>query len=167
VTKRFHDGFTLIEICLALIVLGALLALAVPNLSKTYRIVEFKKAADDAAFLMRYAQSRAVEEKKIYRFRLDNDRRHYWIERADTDEDGLPGEFERIRSTMGRTLKFPASVGIGIEGDPIQSYPDGTISKGRLLIQGANSRWVVSSMEQRGYVVVYEEQEEDSGVSVN
>ncbi|MBI3617245.1 MAG: prepilin-type N-terminal cleavage/methylation domain-containing protein [Candidatus Omnitrophica bacterium] len=74
-------GFTLIEILLVVVIMAVIAALAVSNFSRTYAGIELRKAADDLAYRMRYAQSYAVTKNTRARLEFDPLFTQYWLTR--------------------------------------------------------------------------------------
>ena len=160
--RRLTDnGFTLIEILLVIVILGIISGFAIPNLSQTFSRMQSNQTASDMAYLMRYAQSRAIIQKSICQFVLDEESKHYWIteqdpQDEDSDPNASPAVFTRISGRLGRALAIPLAIRIQAENPTLQFYPDGTIDKDSFQLCGKNRCLTVSTKEQSGAVRVFE-----------
>jgi type II secretion system protein H len=76
------SGFTLIEIMVALIVIGIIAALVVPR-TAVMNTVELKAAARNLAGTIHLVYNTAVMEKKYYRIVFDLEGQSYWVEEQD------------------------------------------------------------------------------------
>ena len=68
-----NKAFTLIEMLLVLIILSVIVGLTVPNFGKSVNTFELKKTANDIVYLVRWAQSRAINENVNYQLAFLND----------------------------------------------------------------------------------------------
>lgn len=74
-----RGGFTLLELLLVTVVLVAIIAISAPNFSPAFRLMALKQTAHDLAYLMRYAQSRAVTYNTTVRLEFAADYSAYWL----------------------------------------------------------------------------------------
>ena len=158
--KNRQAAFTLIEIILVVIVLSIIAGFAVPNFSKTYAYIQLQRSAQDLAYLMRYAQSRAVTKNTTVRLQFDEDFSAYWLaEKIKDEEEAEEEEFKRISSRLGKTVKIPSGLKIEMEEevDSLNFYPDGSIDKKAINVCNEKSCFVVSTEEKRGDVQVFQE----------
>ena len=141
-------SFTLIEILLVAVILAVIAVLAVPNFSRTYAGIELRKAADDLAYRMRYAQSYAITKNTRARLEFDPLFTQYWLaadrfpsakgspREEQSGDDTAQDAFERLTGRLGQSISLPRDVRLSFEdGDPSLSfYPDGTIDKRRISL---------------------------------
>lgn len=150
-------GFTLVELLLVLLIVAIAAGLTVPNFSKTYARIQLKKTAEDLAYLMRYAQSRAVVKNRPVRLTFDEEFSRYWLTEA-TAEDNE--EFARISGRWGKT--YPVSEKIEVFSDKlfVTFYPDGHMDRQLIYVTREERTLTISTREQRGYVRVFDEKVE-------
>lgn len=158
--KNRQRAFTLIEIILVVIVLSIIAGFAVPSFSKTYAYIQLQRSAQDLAYLMRYAQSRAVTKNTTVRLQFAEDFSAYWlVEKIKDEEEAEEEEFQRISSRLGRACKIPSGLKIEMEEetDALGFYPDGSIDKKAINLCNEKTCFVVSTEEKRGDVQVFQE----------
>ena len=150
-------GFTLIEIIIVTLILGIIAGLAIPQFQNTTRKFQLKTTVDDLAYIMRYAQSRAVIENKLIQLDFEPDFSKYWLTQENTDEKKSSMEtFERISGRLGRTFSIGESIKIKTERSVINFYPDGSMDQTRFYVCHQKQCFTISTQEQRGKVKVYE-----------
>ena len=152
-------GFTLIEIILVLLLLAIVSGLTVPNFSKTYQRLELKKAANDIAYLMRYAQSRAIAKGHQIRFEFAEDFTGYELKEQSSDKKQADEEFKNISGRLGNHFQVPQILHVSSEDTVINFFPDGTIDKQRISVCSVKEEkcFTISTQEQRGRVLVFHE----------
>lgn len=156
----FRNGFTLIEILLVVIVLGVIAGLTLPNMRGAYNDVILKTSVNDLAFLMRYAQSRAVSKASEVRLEFNSDNDRYWLTER-SEEEGL-SVFNRITGRHAKDYNIPFNVIVQNSQPTVTFYPDGKIEKFDMNVcrqtdLKTDKCFVLSSNQQRGAVHVFEE----------
>ena len=168
-------GFTLIEILLVVAILGVIAGLSLPDFQKTYERIELSQAANNIAYLMRYAQSRSIIQRRNLQFICDSDGKRYWLTqeaRLPIEEKGggqarLPIEekmggqgsrvsFEKLSGRWGRIFKIPREISVQAEDSSVSFSPDGKITRTEISLCRQSRCVVVSTKEQIGYVYVFE-----------
>ena len=147
------SAFTLIEILLVMAVMAVIAGLTVPSFGRSFKALKLKKTAEDVAFLMRYAQSRAVSKSQTLSLAFNSERSQYWISQGATD-DMSSG---RISSHLGRPRKIPTGVDVELEQESMSFHPDGSIDKQYVYVCQEDRCYTISSREQRGAVHVFDE----------
>jgi prepilin-type N-terminal cleavage/methylation domain-containing protein len=156
---RNKAAFTLIELLTVIVILSVMVGLSVPNFSKSFSRMELKKTASNIAYLVRWAQARAVNENLKYQLVFLDNSRNYRILRAKSSEENFNESFVPVPVHMGRVFSIPASVTVE-QGGSLKIYPDGTLDKIRIKLKGKNNTIGLSSMEQRGNLFIFEEDNE-------
>ena len=154
------QGFTLIEIVLVVLVLAIVVGVAVPNIAKSLNTVELSQCAQDMLMTMRFAQARSRLEQKDYRLVFDDGFKAYHLERAVADEpldDQYNMEFIPLAGRWGRKQTVPSSMTIGSNKQLVQFYADGTIEPVRMELFNDKRKFILSTMEQRGHVFLWEQ----------
>jgi prepilin-type N-terminal cleavage/methylation domain-containing protein len=70
-TKRQNSGFTLIEIIITVIIVGILMAIAIPNLLGLYNQYQVKNALNQVESSVKEAQKQAMRRGKACKIKLD------------------------------------------------------------------------------------------------
>ena len=154
----FLDGFSFVEIILVVVILAIIAGLAIPNFSQTYLSFQLKRTAEDMAFLLRYAQSRAVTKNRYVQLQYDADRSQYWLEEASLSPvlNSLQEDFERFSGRWGRTFDVLSDIDLELSQDHIRFYPDGSIDKAQFYICQKKKCFTISTKLQRGAVHVFD-----------
>jgi len=150
-----QKGFTLIEIIFVVVLLGIVAGLAFPNLSQGYYQFQLNQKADNLAYLMRYAQSRAVVEGKKHRLLFVLDEKKYWLEqKKDTDEE-VEESYHRISGRLGRSFTLPQKMTATTDTETALFYPDGRMDKIQITVCHKDYCRTISTKEVNGYVYVF------------
>jgi prepilin-type N-terminal cleavage/methylation domain-containing protein len=156
---RIRTAFTLIELLLVIIILSVIVGLSATNFSNSFTNIELKKSAENIAYLVRWAQARAVHENATYQLLFLENSRNYRILRGRSSEDGSQESFEPVPVHMGRVFSLPASVQVE-RPVGMKIYPDGTLDKMRIRLIGRKDKALLSTMEQRGNIFILEDEDE-------
>ena len=150
-------GFTLVELLLVLIILSVITGLSVGNFSRTYDTLLLKKSVDDVAFLMRYAQSRAVTKGRRLALQFDPSSINYGL--LQEAEHSSPSEpvFEKFSGRFSRTFSLPEKIQLQTDSSTVYFYPDGNMDKVRIVLSFKDQSWTISTKEQKNHVVVFQE----------
>ncbi len=149
-------GFTLVELLLVVVILGIIAALAVPNFSRTYAHLQLRGVVDDLAYLMRYAQTRAIIKRQPLRLSFNSEYTQYWLEESSPEENQKSEEsFKRIAGRLGRTSHLPEGVSTECENQYVLFDSDGKIDKVQIKISNEKSCWIISSKDQIRSISVY------------
>ena len=159
-----NNAFTLIEIMLVIIIIGITAAVAFPNFSKNFGRLQIQKTADDLLGLSRWAQAMAIGQKRAYVLSFADDRGSYSLKReimSDNPDD--KGHMEPVNGSLGRPHHVPESIHLGMKLDfslsdkenanSIEFYPDGTIDKAEIQMQGPSEKIILSTAKVRGMMV--------------
>lgn len=156
---RCRKGFTLIEVLLVTALLMIVIGLAAPNFSSTYNRLQLQRSAQDLKYLMQYAQSRAVIRQSLMHLEFDDEHKAYWLtQKAKGPEKEEEGSFERLSGRLGRKYTITDGINIQTQGRTISFYPDGQIDKRRLRLCNDRRCFIISTKEQRGKVLIFEDE---------
>ena len=158
-----QKGFTLVEILLVIVVLLMVTAMAIPSFTQSFAQLQLRDTTNDLAYLMRYAQSRAIYTRRPLKLMFDEPATRYWLEEANVvdedQEDKGTDEYKPVAGRLGRVSKIPED--ITIETDPsIMFTPDGKIEKTQMSVCQEKQCLIISTQNQSGSVVVAEEEPE-------
>jgi len=148
---KLNNAFTLIEIILAVVIIGIVLAFAVPNFSKMYSRFQLNKTTDDLLSLSRWAQAMAIGQERAYLLSFSEDRRSYDLLRQTINEDADNQEtFDPVKGSLGRKHTLPESVTLDTHDDNVEFYPDGTMGDSTIQLKSSDHKTVLSTAEVRG-----------------
>jgi prepilin-type N-terminal cleavage/methylation domain-containing protein len=137
---RRRDGFTLIEIAIAVVILLVVLLLAVPSLTGVLADRRLRRSLDDVNRLVLQAQEYSISERRSYLI--------VWRDKqfALRPEGFLKGEDRKPVATLkwqkgdSFTLSFPAA----IEEEPPSEWifwPSGNCEPAVVTYRGPNGAW--------------------------
>ena len=137
---RRRDGFTLIEIAIAVVILLVVLLLAIPSLNGVLADRRLRRSLDDVNRLVLQAQERSISERRSYLI--------VWRDKqfALRPEEFLKGEDRKPVATLRWlkgdtfTLTFPAA----IDEEPPSEWifwPSGNCEPAVVTYRGANGAW--------------------------
>ena len=137
---RRRDGFTLVELAIAVVIMMVILLLAVPSLTGVLADKRLRRSLDGVNSLVLQAQQRSISERRSYLI--------VWRDKqfALRPEGFLQGEDKKPVATMGFqkgdsfTLSFPAA----IEEEPPSEWvfwPSGNCEPAVVTYRGANGTW--------------------------
>ena len=147
-------AFTLVEIILVVVLCSIMAAVAIPQLGRTYTTLQFKQTVDDLAYLMRYAQSRAITQNHTLQLQWSPDFSQYSL--MQKDEAVKDAAFVPLDGKMGRSFLIPKGITLTSTKAVISFYPDGNIDEEAMEICQEKRCLTVSTKIQNGYVRVFD-----------
>ena len=133
--KVRHQGFTLLELILVMVILSTVLAMAAPSLRGFFASRQTQDAAAQLLTLTQLARSQAVCEGTGYRLNLDAEEGQYWL------TSWRSGTFEKLKTEFGQVFTLPKDTVMqldGIERDGDETFvsfaPQGTSSAARIRL---------------------------------
>ena len=132
IRMRFSNGFTLVELVIVLVILGAIIAFVAPKLGEIGD-ANLKRSARHLTGMIRFLRDDAQAKKNVYRLRFDIQGGHYWPEVLTPVSDTVV-EFKRFHSVMategslwGQTTFKDIRVPSHPDDPYIQFTPDGWV----------------------------------------
>ena len=124
--KRGQKALTFIEIFLVVLILGIMMAFAIPSLKKTYNNLQLNSAARDLQTFMNYLNERSIVEGKVIYLNIDNEKKEYWAESINE----TTGVMETLKTySFDRAISAELSKKIVTDESRVLFYPDGQIDK--------------------------------------
>lgn len=105
-----RDGFTLVEIVLAIVILLVVLLLAVPSLTGVLADRRLRRSLDDVNRLVMQAQERSISERRSYLIVWRNKQFALRPEGFRKGEDRKPVATLKWQKGESFTLSFPAAI---------------------------------------------------------
>ena len=153
---RRDDGFTLIELAIAIFIMVILLMLAVPSLDGVLADRRLRKSLDAFNGIVRQAQERSVTERRSYLIIFHEGKIGLRPEGLMKDED--PAPVAMLTLGRGESLKFvfPAAM---MEDPPAEwiFWPSGNCEPAVVSYRGKDGGWTAnySALTGRAEVVSY------------
>jgi type II secretion system protein H len=124
--RRFHPGFTLIELVMVLVVVAAALAVAAPSLGGWRRGQRLQSAGEEFLAVARHGRALAVANAQVHRLYVDPASGRYWL----MAQDGA--DFVNLGTGMGRMFAVPEGCTIAMTNtttntpaEYVEFYPSG------------------------------------------
>ena len=152
-------AFTMIELLLVVIILATIATLAIPNFSRSFVRLQLEQTANHISYVMRYAQSRAIQKNLQQKLVFNANFREYTLQQeAFSPEETTPEKkFGKIFGRWGQTFSIPAGIEVQSLQNEINFFPDGKIDRLRIYVCQKDQCMTVTTKEQQGYVDVYNE----------
>jgi prepilin-type N-terminal cleavage/methylation domain-containing protein len=111
-TLRRSSGFSLLELIIVLVIVGLVVLLAAPTLTKSLHHMELKTAVKRTSAILRMCRSDAINKRKVYLVDFDTTSNLVTVLSADKGEDKpkemksypLPAEIRMEKIDVGKTL---------------------------------------------------------------
>lgn len=133
IRREASSGFTVIELAVAMLILGVMLAMAAPAW-KSYQLNQERVSASrEVVSVLRGAQVRAAAEETTYRVDLDGTARTLSVYRF----NGATYEPHSVSRLVGNSVLLSSAEFINKDGAATSSayfYPRGTASPGKVVV---------------------------------
>lgn len=136
-TGKACRGVTLIELCIVIAVLAALLGISWPVLRGVAAGSELENDCKRLSATILYARDSAIAENRRYRLSFDPQKHWYAL----SAESGEPGDFEPVGSAEFSTRKWSQNTGAtDISGKELVFNPDGSAENFRIVLKNSKGR---------------------------
>ncbi len=136
--SKTHDGFTLIELVVVLILIGISVALVAPTIAHSLGQAQFRKDIRSVSAMLTLARSQAITHKIPYAFSIDINERMIWINPYQQERGEPPKRITQSPLSHTDTLRVTAQTRENTSGThTLMFYPNG--SSGGGTIQMARS----------------------------
>lgn len=146
-------GFTLLEMLLALVIAGLLMAVAVPNFGPLLTRAQLYSATRDVASGLRHARGLALIRGKEAEFELNVNRHSYRV----TGRNKAYGLPDSVRLSLYTADTETMDEGTG----RIRFFPDGSATGGRVTLEGGGQQRAVDVSWLTGEVRIRENPKDD------
>lgn len=139
---RRCSGFTLIEICLAVLIALLLITLMVPSMAGLFAEQKLKSSFEEFDKFVRTAQMRSVSERRDYVMVFEED--GITLEPADLTEEDAENEMERF--TVPENADITLDRPVALQKNPPMEWPfwrSGTCEPAVVSYTGEAGKWVM------------------------
>ena len=148
-----QHGFTLLEMLLALVIAGLLMAVAVPNFGPPLLRAQMYSATRDVASALRHARGQALIRGQESTFELEIDKHRYRV-------TGRSKSY-RLPTEVGLSLYTVETETVDEGTGRIRFFPDGSATGGRVTLDAGGQKRYVDVSWLTGEVKVREGDDED------
>ena len=144
-----HTGFTMVELLVAIVIVGLVMAVSVPSSIRFYESIQYRQSVRDVLSLLGTARQRAVDRGRLQDVAFDPQTRKISLGKK---VQQLPENFALSVTTASEVNRQ----GVGV----IRFYPEGGSSGGDVTIESQRGRgvklsvdWLMGSVSQVSYDV--------------
>lgn len=157
--RSLIKGFSLLEIMIVILIISVFVGITVPRMARTLTRMRLRYSVRQLVHNMRYVQNRAIIKNNLFRLEFNDDHDRYWISSYEQEKrEKSDGSFKRIKGPEGSDNTIIPAIRVETDHGYIQFYPDGQIDKRLLKLCVKDHCWIVSTREQRGRVLAYEQE---------
>lgn len=158
-------AFTLIEILTVVIIIGIVLAAALPLSIRSFRNLQLIDTARSMTSLMRYVQNKAILEGRTYRIGFDLAGSSYAVS---VQTNGNFEDFEKVKTSLlskknlGHNLKIEYLAikkedFLDEDKSSLYFYPDGSMDEAQLVLSNTQDEKIIIETSLSGKINVIEE----------
>lgn len=153
---RRQDGFTLVELAIAVLILVVIMMLAVPSLNGVLADRRLRRSLDDFNAIVRQAQERSIAERRAYLITWSDGKIGLRPEEVMKGEGRPPAVALKLTKDESFKFFFPAAL---VENPPAQwiFWPSGNCEPAVVTYRGRNGGWTAnySALTARSEIVAY------------
>jgi len=157
-------GFTLIELCVVMVLIAALAAVAVPSFAGFWRASQERNCAWQVAALAHRARDYAIAHAVRAAVEYSDQEREFRLT-VQSDDADASGEFQPLALAGAQPVRVPdavENVALSVEGHeassdwPLVFFPDGQALAAQIVLGGSEGAWTVSVVPLTGQAKVSE-----------
>ena len=136
-------GFSLIEMIVVLVLIGLVVSLVTPSLSRVSKTIELKGTAQKISGILRYCRGEAVHKGQVYQIFFDSDLREVRVQRMESTQKNEESE-KKEEKPFKKTYPLPngiemkdvkmASPQYPSDFPTIEFYPNGGSNGGSIFL---------------------------------
>jgi type II secretion system protein H len=153
---RRQQGFTLVELAIAVVILVLIMMLAVPSINGVLADRRLRRSLDEFNAVVRQAQERSIAERRSYLIIWREGKVGLRPEGFMTGEDRKPVALLKLTRDESFKVSFPAGL---IENPPAEwiFWPSGNCEPAVVTYRGKNGSWTAnySALTARPEMVAY------------
>ena len=137
---RRNEGFTLIEMAIAVVIMVVIMMLAVPSINGVLADRRLRRSLDEFNGLVRKAQEHSIAERRAYLITWDNGKIGLRPEGLLKGEDPAPVATLKLSRDESFRLSFPAALENGPPSEWI-FWPSGNCEPAVVTYRGKDGGW--------------------------
>ncbi len=145
-----ETGLTLIELCLTLLILGLIIALAIPRLGRSYHSLRLKSTAEQIAEELEMTRKRSDLFDQAWRLRLLKSKQGYILEKK-VENPWFPGQMS-WQQVFRKDL--PAGFSLDTKEKIIEWLPGGYVNQTQLILISENGERFEIQITKKGIHVL-------------
>ncbi len=150
--QRLLMAFTLVELLLVIVLMGIVASLSIVRFSHFFHNVQLQESSQHMLYLMRYAQSRAIMDKKEYLFYIDDN--GYEIKQI--EKNGGSSITIPLKGRLGHRFSIPEGISVESSVEEIHFFPDGKMTPAQIILHDDKGHYYeISTKEQVGYINLF------------
>ena len=146
-------GFTLLEILIAMTIMGIFTGVALVNFSKPFRQIQLNRFKNDLLYTLYYAQQRAIVKELNLKMVYDEASRGFWLEEKKSDSND---EFSRLKGRFGRKILIPAHIDCKLTQPEVLFDSDGSATPVEINCANETKGFLLTTSSHRGTVTQVE-----------
>ena len=144
--RMTRRGFTLVEQLIVIALLVAVVGFGGIRMLQVYQQNNSEHATKDLIAVLRFLQMKSIEEGRVYELSVSENTKQIVVKRKAKDER----DFKPVRSSWIQAIRVGKSLSLELDrAANILFYPDGSTSKGRLILTNETGERSIFALKNR------------------